>query len=178
MPQSGGACRGTVGWGASGGGGCLTPVEARAAAAWEGAGDLGETRPCAPCPSCLALPAAAQGLAPDPALVAEGGRLFADHCAGCHGVEARGDGPMVQVLAVPVPDLTGLAARNEGLPHLDVVTKTYGRDPVVGHGSAMPVWGPVFDGVEGAFVRTEAGQPIVTSVPIAALVAWLEGVQE
>ncbi|MEM7645016.1 MAG: cytochrome c [Pseudomonadota bacterium] len=120
-----------------------------------------------------ASPAAAQ----DAALVAEGGRLFAAHCAACHGVEGRGDGPMADVLAVAVPDLTALTARAGGtFPHFDVVAKIDGRDPVVSHGATMPVWGPVFDGVEGAFVRAETGQPIVTSVPIAALVAWLEGV--
>ncbi|MEM7641864.1 MAG: cytochrome c [Pseudomonadota bacterium] len=125
--------------------------------------------------ACLALPVAAQ----DDALVAEGAALFGAHCAACHGLDAQGDGPMRDVLAVDVPDLTGLAARAGGtFPHFEVVSKIDGRDPVVSHGSAMPVWGPVFDGVEGAFVRTEAGQPIVTSVPIAALVAWLEGVQD
>ncbi|MEM7488532.1 MAG: cytochrome c [Pseudomonadota bacterium] len=118
-----------------------------------------------------ASPVAAQ----DAALVAEGGRIFAAHCAACHGVEGRGDGPMAEVLAVAVPDLTRLA-QDGAFPHFDVIAKIDGRDPVVSHGATMPVWGPVFDGVEGAFVRAETGQPIVTSVPIAALVAWLEGV--
>ncbi|MEM8823462.1 MAG: cytochrome c [Pseudomonadota bacterium] len=123
----------------------------------------------------FALPAAAQ----EANLVAEGALIFGNHCATCHGVDGAGGGPMALVLAVDVPDLTGLAARAGGtFPHFDVVAKIDGRDPVISHGGAMPVWGPVFDGVESAFVRTEAGQPIVTSVPIAALVAWLEGVQD
>jgi mono/diheme cytochrome c family protein len=126
----------------------------------------------------LAAPLAAQEAA-TVAPAARGAELFADFCATCHGAAARGDGPMADVLAVEVPDLTGLAARAGGtFPHYDVVAKIDGRDPVTSHGGAMPVWGPVFEGVEAGFVRTEAGQPIVTSEPIAALVAWLEGVQE
>ncbi|SDZ14071.1 Cytochrome c [Jannaschia faecimaris] len=123
---------------------------------------------------CLAQPVAAQ----DAELVDLGLGLFLDYCATCHGTEARGDGPMQEVLAVEVPDLTQLAARAGGFPHYEVVTKIDGRRPVMSHGDVMPVWGRVFEGTDSAFVRTDAGQPIVTSVPIAALVAWLEGVQE
>jgi mono/diheme cytochrome c family protein len=108
----------------------------------------------------------------------DGAAIYGDFCATCHGAEGRGDGPMADVLAVEVPDLTRIAARAGGaFPRYDVVAKIDGRDPVVSHGGAMPVWGPVFEGGEAAFVRTEAGQPIVTSRGIAALVAWLEGVQ-
>ncbi|SFJ56407.1 c-type cytochrome [Jannaschia pohangensis] len=122
----------------------------------------------------LAVPAEAQNVD----LVAEGAALFGDHCASCHGVGARGDGPMEAVLSVDVPDLTGLAARDGGFRMFDVVAKIDGRDPLISHGGAMPVWGPVFDGVQSAFVRTDAGQPIVTSEGIAALATWLESVQE
>ncbi|KIT17219.1 c-type cytochrome [Jannaschia aquimarina] len=122
--------------------------------------------------ACLTMPAAAQ----EAALVAEGERLFMDFCAACHGTGAQGDGPMQEVLAVDVPDLTALAP-DGSFPHFEIIAKIDGRDPLVSHGSAMPVWGDVFEGVEAAFVRTEAGQPIVTSLPIAALVAWLESVQ-
>jgi mono/diheme cytochrome c family protein len=109
--------------------------------------------------------------------VAEGEALFLRYCATCHGEDARGGGPMQGALAVPVPDLTGLGA-GEDFPHFDVIAKIDGRDPVVSHGGAMPVWGDFFDEGEGAFVRSEAGQPIVTSPPVAALVAWLESVQQ
>ncbi|WGH78955.1 c-type cytochrome [Jannaschia ovalis] len=123
----------------------------------------------------LPLPAAAQ----EGEQIATGEALFMDFCATCHGPTGRGDGPMTEVLVVPVPDLTGLAARAGGtFPHFGVVAQIDGRDPLLSHGMTMPVWGPVFEGVEAAFVRTDAGQPIVTSAPIAALVAWLESVQE
>ncbi|TFL19665.1 c-type cytochrome [Jannaschia formosa] len=122
---------------------------------------------------CLILPLAA---AAQEARVAEGEDLFLRYCATCHGEEARGDGSMQKVLSVDVPDLTRLAGE-DGFPHFDVIAKIDGRDPVVSHGGAMPIWGDFFDEGEGAFVRTEAGQPIVTSPPVAALVAWLETVQ-
>jgi mono/diheme cytochrome c family protein len=119
----------------------------------------------------LPLPALAQGVDP-----AEGEALFQRYCATCHGEDARGGGPMQPALSVEVPDLTQLADE-DGFPHFDIVAKIDGRDPIVSHGGAMPVWGDFFEGVESAFVRTDAGQPIVTSPPVAALVAWLEGVQ-
>jgi mono/diheme cytochrome c family protein len=127
------------------------------------------------CLLLAAMPLAALAQEADP--VTEGAALFTEYCATCHGRDARGDGPMASVLSVGVPDLTRLSDAG-GFPHFDVVAKIDGRDPVISHGGAMPVWGDFFEGVEGAFVRTEAGQPIVTSPPVAALVAWLETVQE
>jgi mono/diheme cytochrome c family protein len=121
------------------------------------------------------MPLAAFAQEADP--VAEGAALFMEYCATCHGRDARGDGPMTSVLSVGVPDLTRLSDAG-AFPHYDVVAKIDGRDPVVSHGGAMPVWGDFFERTEAAFVRTEAGQPIVTSPPVAALVAWLETVQD
>jgi putative copper resistance protein D len=39
------------------------------------------------------------------AAVAEGGALFREHCAPCHGVRGAGDGPAGRTLAPPPPDL-------------------------------------------------------------------------
>jgi mono/diheme cytochrome c family protein len=128
-------------------------------------------------PILLALVAAGPAAAQDADYAAVGAVLFQTYCATCHGTEARGDGPMQDVLSVDVPDLTRLA-EGGAFPHFDVIAKIDGRDPIVSHGGAMPVWGDVFDGDAAAFVRTETGQPVITSEAIAALVAWLEGVQE
>ena len=38
--------------------------------------------------------------------IAEGARLFPEHCASCHGAEGRGDGPSARDLPVPPADLT------------------------------------------------------------------------
>ena len=122
--------------------------------------------------------AAGTAAAQDGDLAAAGAQLFHDHCAACHGLDARGAGPMRPILNVPAPDLTRLAMDRGGFPHLDVARKIDGRDPLVSHGSDMPVWGPYFDGPEAAFVFTKPGQPIATSGPVAALIAYLESIQQ
>ena len=38
--------------------------------------------------------------------IAEGARLYPEHCAGCHGAEGRGDGPAAAELRIPPADLT------------------------------------------------------------------------
>ena len=40
------------------------------------------------------------------ASIVHGAKLFAPHCAACHGVEGRGDGPLAGSLPVPPADLT------------------------------------------------------------------------
>lgn len=107
-----------------------------------------------------------------------GAELYAAHCAVCHGVEAQGDGPMAPILLVPPADLRTLVARHGGtFPLARVVTRIDGRDPLVAHGSDMPIWGGFFEGRDVA-LRTDAGQPMLTSRPIADLVAWLRTIQD
>ncbi|MGV6847010.1 MAG: c-type cytochrome [Marinibacterium sp.] len=108
-----------------------------------------------------------------------GSESYEHYCATCHGLEARGNGPMAPVLVLQPPDLRGLSARNDGVfPVARVVERIDGRDPLVSHGSPMPVWGPFFDGDRAVAVKAETGQPILTSQPIADLVAYLRSVQE
>ncbi len=55
-----------------------------------------------------ALPAAGAGESTRrPADADEGGSLYVTHCAACHGVAGRGDGPATADLVAPVPDLGG-----------------------------------------------------------------------
>jgi len=42
----------------------------------------------------------AQVLRVDPAMLAEGTRIFDERCSPCHGVEGAGDGPLAEVLPV------------------------------------------------------------------------------
>jgi mono/diheme cytochrome c family protein len=108
---------------------------------------------------------------------ANGQALYMAHCASCHGMEARGNGPEAPSLNPQPKDLTRLAAEEGGVfPVLRVVMRIDGREPLVAHGSPMPVFGEFFDG-EGAAVKTDAGQPILTSKPVVDLVTWLEGIQ-
>lgn len=108
----------------------------------------------------------------------EGAELYATYCAACHGTEARGDGRMAAILNVLPADLTQLSARNGGVfPVSKVVFQIDGRDPLLAHGGEMPIFGEFFTGQDTA-LPSETGQPIMTSGPIADLVAWLREVQE
>ena len=44
-----------------------------------------------------------------------GSSIFRTYCASCHGETGRGDGPLAQSLRRPPPDLTGIAARHQGV---------------------------------------------------------------
>ncbi|MFK7744612.1 MAG: cytochrome c [Roseobacter sp.] len=124
---------------------------------------------------CLAGVIAAGATAAQDA--AQGAQLYARHCATCHGIDATGDGPMAPVLTLQPPDLTALSARNEGVfPVKRVVMRIDGRDPLVSHGSPMPVYGDFFVG-EAISLKTEQGQPILTSPAVVDLVAFLQGMQ-
>ena len=115
---------------------------------------------------------------PEVGSAVEGEALYRAHCAVCHGIEATGQGPMVTALVVQPSDLTTLTQRYGGTFPLErVAARIDGRDPLVSHGSSMPVYGQFFQGQDVA-LRTEAGQPLLTSQPIADLVAWLKTIQK
>lgn len=122
----------------------------------------------------LTLAASGSATAQD---AAAGADVFHTHCATCHGVDADGTGPMTSVLTIRPTDLTRLGAGNGGaFPTERVVARIDGRDPLVAHGSPMPVYGYFFEGQDTP-IKTQAGQPILTSKPIADLVAFLESLQ-
>jgi mono/diheme cytochrome c family protein len=75
-----------------------------------------------------------------------GSSIFRTYCAACHGVDAKGDGPLADGLRTRPPDLTLLAKRNGGnYPDEKVHRIIDGRKPVKGHGGAdMPIWGDAF----------------------------------
>jgi mono/diheme cytochrome c family protein len=87
-----------------------------------------------------ALAAAQSAAAQDRVTGAEEFRL---HCAACHGMEGRGDGPLAQQLQSPPRNLARLAAENDGAyPFERVYSVIDGRRPVEGHGTEdMPIWG-------------------------------------
>jgi len=80
------------------------------------------------------------------AVADEVGKIEYDNaCAACHGATGLGDGPLAEMMTVPVPDLTGLQAANDGkFPMLDVIQFIDGRTGTRGHGYPMPVWGDRF----------------------------------
>jgi mono/diheme cytochrome c family protein len=109
---------------------------------------------------------------------AQGEAIFGFYCATCHGRSAVGNGPMSPSLVVAPADLTTLAARNDGVfPTTRVVMRIDGRDPLVSHGSMMPIYGDFFAGTDVA-TKAETGQPMMTSQPIVDLLAYLEALQQ
>ncbi|HTT12972.1 MAG TPA: c-type cytochrome [Burkholderiaceae bacterium] len=111
-----------------------------------------------------------------------GRREFESSCAVCHGVEARGDGPLRPFLIKRPPDLTTLARRRGGtFPAQDVMEMIDGRSSVQlgSHGTReMPVWGQVY--LESA--QDEAGRSKLhpewsVRDRIMALVDYLAGLQ-
>jgi mono/diheme cytochrome c family protein len=108
----------------------------------------------------------------------QGGALYQWYCASCHGMEGDGAGPMAPVLLVPPTDLTQLSAASGGtFPLLRVVRRIDGSDPLVSHGSDMPVFGPLFQGNEVA-LKTTSGQPVLMGRAVADLVLYLQEIQE
>ena len=127
--------------------------------------------------TCLAAISAVAGtaLAED---AENGQQIFETHCAVCHGLDAYGDGPMAPALLVQPTDLSQLTAANGGVfPVARVVMRIDGRDPLVSHGSMMPVYGSFFD-IDSVPLKAETGQPIMTSSPVVDLVAYLRTLQE
>ena len=104
-----------------------------------------------------------------------GKRLFIGYCASCHGSDAKGDGVVAAVLAIPVPDLTTLSLGNGGVFPAEWVYETIdGRAEVIAHGARdMPVWGLEFWWEEGEGEMAERN----VRRRIEALVDYIESIQ-
>ena len=79
--------------------------------------------------------------------VPSGGQIYHQYCAACHGVDAKGNGPVKRALRIPAPDLTTLAKRHGGkFPYAYVIGVLRFTPGVRSHGSgAMPMWGALFE---------------------------------
>lgn len=103
-----------------------------------------------------------------------GAALFRSYCTSCHGMEAKGDGPLAANLRVAPADLTRIAKRNRGKFDAEKVRRAIdGRGPKEIHGgSDMPVWGD-------AFKRAAEGySEVKVKERIDALVDHLASLQE
>jgi mono/diheme cytochrome c family protein len=80
--------------------------------------------------------------------LADGEELYVELCAVCHGRGGMGDGSAASALTKTVPDLTRLAAKNDGtFPRQEVEDSIAGKSRVLSHGTIdMPIWGQVFEG--------------------------------
>ena len=107
-----------------------------------------------------------------------GERLFADHCAACHGLEAKGDGPMAAILSVAPADLTLLSASSDGVFPADrIVRRIDGTTEVLAHGGPMPVFGMLLEGPSDVILAPD-GSEIIAAESIVEITTWLQEIQE
>ncbi len=99
--------------------------------------------------------------------------LFEFYCASCHGRDGKGGGPVVPSLKSLPPDLTTIARRNGGKFPRDRVESLVAGDrewSTTVHGSKeMPVWGPIFRGLDAS--------DTMNKVRIANIVGHIEAMQ-
>jgi mono/diheme cytochrome c family protein len=109
--------------------------------------------------------------------IAAGRDAYRSRCASCHGLEARGDGPVGAALRVAPPDLTSLAERNGGVfPRAHVIDVVTGRVALAAHGTReMPVWSDSF-GPADAEGATGAAAVYARRI-VESLAAYLESMQ-
>ena len=83
------------------------------------------------------------------AAISDGGELYGELCAVCHGKSGKGDGPAAGALKKSMPDLTVLASNNGGIfPQESVEDTITGKISTQSHGTVdMPIWGAAFEGV-------------------------------
>jgi len=75
-----------------------------------------------------------------------GTALYKSFCASCHGLDAKGTGPVASSLKIEVPDLTRISARHGGQFPAEEIRKIIdGRTTRPPHGPRdMPVWSDAF----------------------------------
>lgn len=103
-----------------------------------------------------------------------GGKLeFETHCAVCHALGGKGDGPVAQYLTTKPADLTQISKRSGGqFPFWRVYRIIDGREPAKLHGTReMPIWGDRFWKEAGEVDYRVQGR-------IFELVHYLESIQE
>jgi hypothetical protein len=86
---------------------------------------------------------------------------YDNNCASCHGPAGKGDGEVGRTLKQPIPDLSTLASRNDGVFPADRVRRVIdGREALKGHwGRAMPLWGLQYSSKASEFYKGLAINP-------------------
>ena len=104
---------------------------------------------------------------------------FVLHCADCHGIDGKGNGPAVQVIPGFRPvDLTILSKRRGLFPRQEVSDIIDGRKRLPGHYDSdtdMPLWGLMFQ-PEGCEFAKESEAKV--NIRIEALVDYIESIQQ
>lgn len=85
---------------------------------------------------------------------------------------------MAEMLAIETPDLTELSKRNGGVfPTEAVAMQIDGRSPLLAHGGEMPIFGPSLESDQNVTLRMKSGQQLMTGVPLANVIVYLESLQ-
>jgi mono/diheme cytochrome c family protein len=110
--------------------------------------------------------------------IEDGKTLFLNSCWQCHGLDAKGFGPMAEMLAIETTDLTELSKRNGGVfPTEAVAMQIDGRSPLLAHGGEMPIFGPSLESDQNVALRMNSGQQMMAGLPLANVIVYLESLQ-
>jgi mono/diheme cytochrome c family protein len=103
---------------------------------------------------------------------------FNARCAGCHGVNGKGQGPAAKQVGFPVPDLTTYAKRNGGkFPTELAWQKIDGRPTGWSQERSMPVWGRDFRHEAMAGTPYTAKPETYVAAEIYAVVEYVRSIQ-
>ncbi len=108
---------------------------------------------------------------------------YETHCAVCHGLSGKGDGPFAEQLqtAAVVPDLTELSKKNNSVfPFMRVYEIIDGEHSLAGHGTRqMPIWGPRYkhEAGESAYDDFRADPDVFVRARILALSEYIYRLQ-
>ena len=104
-----------------------------------------------------------------------GKQMYKDYCAACHGMDGTGNGPAVQFLKIPPPNLTTMAVRhNEKSIILNVDAVLRFKNQSKAHGTLeMPLWGQLFKSLEN-----QNGHPQLVELRIHNLSVYVQSMQK
>ncbi len=125
-----------------------------------------------------ALAQAAAPAASATPFVLTGEEEYLFHCASCHGLKGRGDGPAAGSFTVRPADLTQLARRNGGVfPEQRAFATIDGNAVIAAHGTReMPVWGQIFE-QQGSYTYDRKATAREVRARIQRLVDYLKSLQ-
>ncbi len=108
-------------------------------------------------------------LSQEKGFIEKGRRLYVRHCAPCHGIDGKGNGPAAASLKTAPSDLTQIQKEKKEFPIYYVMNVIEGEKVVPAHGTReMPIWGTIF--------RQARGEALMRS-DIYALARYIEAIQ-
>jgi hypothetical protein len=109
---------------------------------------------------------------------------FQSSCASCHGIDAKGNGPLSKELKTHPTDLTVLTKKHSGVFPFNYIYKVIdGRNEIRGHGSReMPVWGyrfrPLPNFADDYILSPSLSPELIVDSRIRAVIDYLNRIQK